>query len=106
MRRDWTKVVEAHPQTCRIHSLDRTHACEGPVEFAHITPRKLDKRNSSSAKGYVVDPLDICPLCKGAHMRYDAGELDLLPYLTVDEQARAVLRAEGIMAALIRLGGP
>lgn len=49
------------------------------------------------------------PLCPASvsdcHGRYDRHELDLLPYLTVEEQARAVLDAGGIVAAYRRVTG-
>jgi hypothetical protein len=48
--------------------------------------------------------LDIVPLCPQHHREYDARTLDLLPYLTLAEQAAAVEHV-GIVRALRRLSG-
>lgn len=48
--------------------------------------------------GEVADA--IVPLCRRCHARYDAAQLDLLPFLSPAEQAHAVLLAGGIVAAL------
>lgn len=56
-----------------------------------------------------VNPLDVVPLCKRAHDEYDGRRpgprLDLLPYLTTAEQARAVEVLGSIMSALVHIGG-
>ena len=65
------------------------------VDPAHITPRGV---------GGCDDPLCICPLTRRNHLLYDRGELDILPYLTLEEQAHAVLHV-GILGALKRTTG-
>jgi hypothetical protein len=46
---------------------------------------------------------DVVPLCRTHHGLYDDRSLDLLPYLTVDEQALAVKRAKGLVNAYDRI---
>jgi 5-methylcytosine-specific restriction endonuclease McrA len=55
-----------------------------PVDAAHIIPRSRVK------PGPGEDARNICPLCRNCHAAYDQGKLDLLPYLTREEQAYAV----------------
>lgn len=79
MRRDWTamhsKVEEA---TCRVCG------CV-PVDPAHIVPRS---RISAGRGG--EDPRNCVALCRIHHAAFDQGKLDILPYLTLEEQAYAV----------------
>lgn len=51
------------------------------------------------------DPRNIVPLCGEVHHpAYDQGKLDLLPYLSVEEQAYAVeIDPGGLMGALQRV---
>lgn len=60
------------------------------------------------AEEILVREDSVVPLCLsrggGCHQLYDAGRLDLLPYLTVEEQADAV-RAVGLERAYSRLTG-
>jgi hypothetical protein len=51
-----------------------------------------------------VDPRGIVTLCRTHHEAYDAGRIDLVPYLTHVEQAYAVERI-GIVAALRYMAG-
>ena len=44
---------------------------EHRVDAAHVVPRALG----------CGDALCVCPLCRRCHAAYDAGELDVLPYL-------------------------
>lgn len=96
------------------------------LEFAHLLGRRYDATVASLAAeaeeagrlehmlgdGFqlYVDPLDGVPLCgpaadsRSCHHRYDARTLDVLPYLTLAEQAAAV-RHVGIVRALSRLTG-
>lgn len=90
MQRDWSAArgkVDSE-RGCRVCS-SREH-----VEAAHTIGRAHD--------GAVVKPSDIVPLCTKHHMLYDAHRLDLLPYLTHEEQASAVGHV-GIVSALRRL---
>jgi hypothetical protein len=82
MGRDWTAAwekVQAEGR-CRAASND----CSGQVDPHHIVPR-------GSGLGDAVDAAsNIVPLCRLHHDLYHGGDLDLLPYLTHDEQAYAV----------------
>lgn len=99
VKRDWTAArskVEVEGR-CRVCSSG------SGLEAAHLAPRKHDKREGDVL---VVDPDNIVPLCKVCHMAFDAGELELLPYLSHAEQA-ACVRALGMVSAGKRLGwGP
>jgi hypothetical protein len=58
------------------------------VEAAHVLPR------SRISPGPAEDPRNIIGLCGhmgcGAHRSFDEGVLDILPFLTREEQAYAV----------------
>lgn len=86
--RDWTKAREkcAAEGRCRVcHRLG--------WEAAHVIGRTHD--------GVVVHPDDVVPLCTRCHAAYDLRRLDLLPYLSLAEQARAALHV-GLVRALHR----
>ena len=54
------------------------------VDPAHLIPRSRITQGG-------MDPRNIVPLCRLCHMQHDQGAgLDLLPYLTREEQAHAV----------------
>jgi len=65
------------------------------LDPAHIVSRAL---------GGCDDELCIIPLTRRQHRLYDRGELDILPYLTLEEQAHAVSHL-GILGALKRTTG-
>lgn len=69
------------------------------VEAAHIIARGRVPGPEA------MDPLNIVPLCGEHHAAYDHRQLDLLPYLTVEEQAFAVYCARGIAPATKRITG-
>jgi len=109
-KRDWTDA------RAKVELEGRCRVCgwEGDCEAAHIMGRKYDEPAHSRTKTLYVNPLDILPLCGtvgdgagsyrfGCHERFDAHELDLLPYLHPGEQTRAVELAGGIEAARKRL---
>ena len=88
--RDWTKARAkvGYERKCRVcPSVEN-------IAAAHTIGRVHDER--------VVDPNDVVPLCTDCHADYDARKLDLLPYLTLVEQAAAVAHV-GIVRALHRL---
>jgi hypothetical protein len=66
------------------------------LEAAHVLGREHDKPHPlpsprELANGELsVRADEIVPLCQTCHRAYDAHALDLLPYLSLDEQARAV----------------
>lgn len=81
------------------------------LEAAHLAPRQFDEIDRELVDPVrVVDPHNVVGLCGPAttsmscHGRFDGGVLDILPYLTKDEQA-AVVRRIGIVAAMRRLLG-
>jgi hypothetical protein len=65
------------------------------LDPAHVTPRAIGGCDHEDC---------IVPLSRAQHRRYDNGELDLLPYLTLEEQAHAVSHL-GIVGALKRTTG-
>lgn len=78
--RDWTEARakvdwEGVCRSCGVN--DR----EARLEAAHLVPR------SRVAPGPGENPHNIVPLCRGCHIRFDAGALDLLPHLSFVEQA-------------------
>ena len=89
-RRDWT---EAH-RKCEEERVCRV--CGAPAsDAAHIIPRSLGGGMSAAA---------VVPLCREDHTAYDDHDLDLLPYLTREEELEAV-RVVGISRAYRILGG-
>lgn len=64
---------------CRICGTNRG------LEAAHIIARSSTK----AARGY-DDPDNIVPLCREHHQQFDLRQLDVLPVLSFEEQARAV----------------
>lgn len=62
-------------------------------DAAHATPKSI---------GGCADPACVVPLCRSCHRLYDHEKrLDLLPYMTREEQAHAVAHL-GIIGALER----
>lgn len=79
MPRVWTAMREK----CDLEGACRV--CGGPnPEAAHIVPR------SRVRPGVGEDPKNCIPLDRRCHLAYDQGKLDLLPYLTLVEQAYVV----------------
>lgn len=81
------------------------------LETAHLAPRQFDLIDGTGDQRVrVVDADNTVPLCGPAtssgscHGRFDGGTLDLLPYLSLEEQAACVARL-GLMAATSRLIG-
>lgn len=75
---------------CRVHG----EACGGH-DPAHVIDRSLGGCN---------DPACVVPLCRFMHELYDRGDFDLLPHLSLQEQAHAVGHV-GIIRALTRITG-
>lgn len=83
------------------------------LEAAHVVGRKHDPVvvGPRGGESIYVHPDAIVPLCGGftdnfCHRAYDHHEIDLLPYLHIHEQVRAVEDAGGILSALKRVSGP
>lgn len=98
-RRSWQAAILKREREgrCRV--------CGSPydLESAHIIGRKYDEPDENGV--LVVHEDSTVPLCSPHHKAFDARELDLLPYLTIAEQCRAVYEAGGLLSALGRLGG-
>ena len=105
VRRSWAEARAKVDDEggCRVAGL----VCAGVVQAAHVIGRANDPLidPDKPAKGLYAPAIDIVPLCRAHHARYDRHELDLLPYLTPEEQTRAVAVAGGIAAALRRISG-
>jgi hypothetical protein len=110
VQRDWTEArakVSAE-RVCRVGDawVLGVDACAGVVQAAHIIGRaKADEPHPDGSGRLIVRAVDVVPLCAHHHAEYDAHRLDLLPYLTAAEQARAVQVAGGILSALVRISG-
>jgi hypothetical protein len=70
---------------------------EHRVDAAHVIARALG----------CGDALCVCPLCRHCHAAYDAGELDLLPYLEPAYRAQLAhaVGHVGLIGALRRICG-
>jgi hypothetical protein len=79
-RRSWDAAWEK----VRDEGRCRVTGSEDLVDPAHVIPR------SRVGPPAGEDPRNIVPLERLTHMAYDAGNLDLLPYLTREEQTYAV----------------
>ena len=105
----------------KVEQLDKCRVCARStgtlaaqglrLEACHLAPRQHDElAEVDGEKVRLVDVDNIIGLCGPAtasltcHGRFDAGVLDLLPYLTKDEQAACVKRI-GLMSAMRRLVG-
>lgn len=99
IQRDWTAAR---------NKVDNAPGCRkcgrgGRLDAAHIIGRKYDRKLLGYHKR-IVEADSIVPLCRDCHTRYDQYLIDLLPYLTNGEQARAVLDV-GLFAAFRRITG-
>ena len=89
-RRDWTaaraKVEADNHGRCRV--------CRAAgVDAAHVIPRSINPTEANMGADAVVG------LCRRCHTLVDSHQLDLLPYLTLDEQVHAVRMAGSIERA-------
>lgn len=79
------------------------------IELAHVTGRIFDRPRTPGAKTVYVEPESVVPLCGPAldpascHYAYDSHALDLLPYLELPEELRAIEDLGSIGLALKRL---
>jgi predicted restriction endonuclease len=75
-KHDWT---EAH---AKVLSEGQCRYCASPrgLDPAHLVPR-------SRATAGVMDPRNIVPLCRTHHTLFDAGRLEILGSLSLDEQS-------------------
>ena len=85
----------------KVTDAGRCRVCrtgQPPIDAAHVIPRSLAPNGGEHADAIVE-------LCRECHSRYDAHELDLLPYLSLAEQLSAVTVAGGIEAARRQITG-
>ncbi len=103
VKRDWTAAIAKVQEEgmCRYCGLSQD------LQAAHVIGREHDPLEIGPRGGEmrVVLPEAIVPLCSFHHQVYDVRQLDLLPFLYVDEQAHAVRVAGGITQALRRITG-
>ena len=109
--RDWTaaRAKVDREEMCR---LGRDHSCSGKLEAAHVTGREFDPPwtppddfdpETDQTYDLTVRADSVIPLCRSHHKRYDLGEVDILPVLSLDEQLRAVIDLDGIEPARLRV---
>lgn len=102
--RDWVdarRKVTAEGR-CRLCGADGRFA---RIEAAHTVGRVHDRPHPErGGEALWVDPDDVIPLCTACHLAQHAGEVDLLPVMSLAEQAAAV-RKVGIVSAYLRLTG-
>lgn len=113
-RRDWSEARSKVEREGRCRVCGDVGTAIAYLEAAHVIGREHDNKAigfgpKEDRSMLWVSPLRIVPLCRhmqgGCHPKYDAHELDLLPYLTVEEQAQAVLDAGSIELARNRICG-
>ena len=96
-RRDWREARAKceEEQVCRVCRRVPSGMLGDRLEGAHIIERKHD--------GAEVLAVDVVPLCTSDHLAFDGRKLDLLPFLTPDEQSAGTLRAGGSISFLKRV---
>lgn len=90
MSRDWTGPREKVDDEGRCRVCGATNG----LDPTHLIPR------SQVPPGIGEEAGNIVPLCRECHDAQHRHELDLLPYLTREEQATAVFLAGSIAIAL------
>jgi hypothetical protein len=101
-RRDWSDITIEASDPCRICG------AEGQTERAHVSGRRFDKPRPGKRIIW-VNPLDVIPLCgpatdsQSCHCRFDSGVLDVIGYLTSEEQVRVVENFGSIEQARMRV---
>jgi hypothetical protein len=111
-QRDWAdaRAKVEHEGCCRI--CKKSEAPGRPLEAAHVLGREHDEPKVSRTTGEIlqelyVKPERIFPACGpspgGCHGEAERNEINVLQFLTLEEQLQAVKDAGGIEAARIRL---
>lgn len=103
-RRDWGGAREKVDRQ-GVCAFGRAGGCEGRLEAAHVVGRVHDVApavRDPEMGSYYVHPDRVVPACSKHHRAYDAGELDLVEFLSTEEQVQAVADAGSIVAALRR----
>lgn len=106
MARDWAAAIgkvsaEGECRVCGL-TLDAAARKGLRIEAAHIIDRSLGADKSADIIVPLCGPVTTTSTC---HAKYDEHRLDLLPYLTLDEQLAAVHAAKGIEKARNRIVG-
>jgi hypothetical protein len=102
-RRDWglaRSKRDAEGARCRLCK----SSCQ--VELAHVWRRQADRYwadGTPQGALWIVLPERVVPLCREHHRAYDAHLIDLLGHLTPQEEAQAVIDADGLENARIRI---
>lgn len=93
MKRDWRAARE------KVDLEGRCRVCRtgGRLEAAHVIPRSLAPGAENQAAANIV------PLCPRCHRAYDSHDLDLAPYLVLEEELAAVRSAGSLSLALRRV---
>ena len=108
IKRSWDAAI------AKVEEEGRCRVCgdTGFLNAAHVIGRKHDAEviGPKGGKSRYVHPDSIVPLCGAfsenfCHGEYDQRRLDLLPYLNLYEQIRAVEDAGGIELARNRICG-
>jgi 5-methylcytosine-specific restriction endonuclease McrA len=90
----------------KVSDESRCRVCAIPesvksLEAAHVVARA----HARPGLDWAEHEHNCVPLCRHCHAAYDLRELDLLPFLSREEQSHAVLLAGGIVTAYERLTG-
>lgn len=97
--RNWDAAIDK----CRNEGECRVCHVQRGLDCCHLAPRKHDKPKHVGQKRLFVHPDNCIPLCAHDHYEFDAGQLDVLEYLTLDEQLHVVRVLGGIERARMRL---
>lgn len=97
--RNWDEAI----RKCRDEGACRVCGLQTNLDAAHLAPRKHDKPKRFGSKTRFVAPENIIPLCSHHHHLLDSGQLDVLAYLTIEEQVHVVKTLGGIDMARRRL---
>jgi hypothetical protein len=95
---------------CRVCGIYDDATIDGTrvhIEAAHTIGREHDAVMVGPRGGEVihVHPDSVIPLCSDDHRALHERRLDLLPYMTLEEQIEATRAAGGIYSAYERLSG-
>jgi cytochrome c553 len=89
--RDWSAAWE---------KVEREGRCRACKSGRSADPHHVISRSRSASKQELDRPENIIPLCRDCHRKLHRAELDILPHLTMPEQAYAVFICGGLIEAL------
>lgn len=90
MKRDWTEAKKKCVTEGRCRVCKRAPSQQHPLTPAHLVHRGMGGDMSAD---------NIVPLCIVHHSAFDKHKLDILPYLTTDEQVTMVRLSGSIESA-------